>query len=350
MKEKDRIVLVRSLCAVGLILLTGGMILRSSLQNVSNYTPFVTEAAVMPLAAPAPTMASVEEPADSRDVLRLSFVGNCIVGSMLGSSAYGTFNELMAAEGPDYFLSKAAPLLKADDWTVCALGSVFSDGDLTPTSKNSDELTWYLSGTEGARVLSSGGIEVASLATDHTHDYGDEGYEDTKAALEKNGITWGDGDKAVYLERHGVRIGVYPCMLRDAETDPARILTWVESAKDSCDLVVVYPHGHLNLSAEDGALLDTYETMIDAGADLVLATHDTVAREPIAYKDGVILPSLGSFLSGDTRFPSMDIGVYQLHITCGEAGIEAWSGEWIPFLAYDEPWQPLPAGEKNPSA
>ncbi len=347
MKEKERTILVRTLCITGMVLLTGTMMLRNTVQSASNYVPVVEKAIVMPTASPAPVLSTIAEPADSRDVLRLSFVGNCIVGSILGSGAYGTFNELMETEGTAYFLSQASPILQADDWTMCALGNVFSDGSLTPTTKSNDDLTWYLSGTEGAKVLADGGVEIVSLATDHTHDYGAEGYADTKAALAQNSITWGDDENAVYLEKHGVRIGIYPCMFRDAENDLPRILTWVEEAEKSCDLVVVYPHGHLGLDSGDDTLLKVYQNMIDTGADLVLGTHDTVLGEVISYKEGIILPSLGSFLSGDTRFPSMETGVYQVHITCGENGIESWQGEIIPFLAYDEPWQPVPVEEST---
>ncbi len=342
MNEKKRTMLVRILCIPMLLCLTVGLILHSALQNVSNYTPFVEQAAIMTLAAPAPQLSAVAEPEDSHDVLRLSFAGNCIVGSMLGSSAYGTFNALMETEGTGYFLAKAAPILTADDWTVCALGNVFSDNNYPPAAKNSDELTWYLSGSEGAKVLSAGGIEIVSLATDHSHDYGSEGYSDTKAALEQNGITWGDDEKAVYLEKHGVKIGIYLCMLREQETDLPRILTWIEEAAKTCDLVAVYPHGHLGMASEEQTLLTIYKSMVDTGADLVLATHDTTMKNPIEYQNGIIIPSLGSFLSGDTRFPSMDTGVYQIRIICGENGMESWSGEMIPFYAYDEPWQPLP--------
>ncbi|MBQ8640813.1 MAG: CapA family protein [Clostridia bacterium] len=346
MTIKDSILLKRTVCTAALVVLTGCLIANHALKSGVNYVPVLDNSISLLQTDPDRRVSSVDEPADSRQVLTMSFVGNCIVGSMLGSSAYGTFNELMETEGTEYFLSGASSVLSADDWTVCALGSVFSDGDYRPAEKSDGERTWYLSSVSGAEVLSSGSVEAVSLATDHTKDYGAEGYADTRAALEKAGITWGDDEKAVYLEKYGIRTGIYMCTLQTAD-DLSRILNWIEGASASCDMVVVYPHGHMGAEPDDQAVLEACCSMIDAGADLVLGTHSTVLYDPISYGNGVIVPSLGSFLSGDTRFPEMETGVFQVDLVCSGGDMESWSWKMIPFLAYDEPWQPVPAQRQD---
>ena len=188
MRHNQSMQLKRIACIGGLILLTGGMIIGSALKGAANYVPLLERGTVMVQEEPAERIARVEEPEDSRQVITVSFVGNCLVGSMLGSNAYGTFNEAIVTEGADYFLSGARPVLGADDWTVAALGSVFSDNSYSPVEKDEENRTWYLSSSQGADVLASGSIDVVSLATDHTHDYGPEGYADTTAALEKAGL------------------------------------------------------------------------------------------------------------------------------------------------------------------
>ncbi|MBR4960680.1 MAG: CapA family protein [Clostridia bacterium] len=342
MRQNKSIELKRVLCVGMLVLLTGGMIIGSALKGAANYVPLLETGSVMAQEEPDGRITRVEEPEDSRQVITVSFVGNCLVGSMLGSSAYGTFNEAIESEGVGYFLSGALPVLGADDWTIAALSSVFSDNSFSPVEKDENDRTWYLSSSKGAEVLSSGSIDVVSLATDHTHDYGPEGYADTIAALEKAGVRWGDDENAVYLEKHGIRIGVYTCTLEEEETDLPRILDWVKTASRSCDLTVVYPHGHMGKEAADEALLSVYGSMIDAGADMVLAAHSTKMEEPVSYGSGVIVPSLGSFLSGDTRFPELETGVFQIKLLCTGERIESWEWEVIPFLAYMEPWQPIP--------
>ncbi|MBR5444545.1 MAG: CapA family protein [Clostridia bacterium] len=347
MRHNQSMQLKRIACIGGLILLTGGMIIGSALKGAANYVPLLDRGTVMVQEEPAERIARVEEPEDSRQVITVSFVGNCLVGSMLGSNAYGTFNEAIETEGADYFLAGALPVLGADDWTVAALGSVFSDNSYTPVEKEENERFWYQASSKGAEVLSSGSIDVVSLATDHTRDYGAEGYADTIAALEKAGVQWGDDENAVYLEKHGIRIGIYTCTLKDSETDLPRILDWVKNASRSCDITVVYPHGHMEKEADDEALLSVYGSMIDAGADMVLATHSTKMEAPVSYGSGVIVPSLGSFLSGDTRFPDLVTGVFQVKLLCTGDRVESWEWEVIPFLAYMEPWQPIPDPNGN---
>lgn len=340
MTTKDAMYCKRIFGTAALVLLTGGMILRSILSAGGTYQPTVQNSAVLSPSVPEVDLTTVAEPADSRKVVQLSFVGNCIIGSMLGSSAYGTFNELLDSAGPAYFLEKVEPILAEDDWTICALGSVLSDGDYTPVEKDMDALSWYRAPADGAEVLATGSIEVVSVATDHTWDYGENGYNDTIANLESCGLLWGNDDAPVYLEDGNIRVGLYLCTLREEESDLPRILEWIETAKEDCDFVVVYPHGHLGDEPTAETVLTAYQTMIDTGADLVLASHDTSIAEPYTYGEGVILPSLGSFLSGDTRFPEKDTGIFRLKLLCTDDAIDTWEWEWIPVLAYEEPWQP----------
>lgn len=328
-----------------LVLLTGGVILQNLFSAGGNYQPMQSGGTVLSQSAPEEDLAGIPEPADAQKVVQLSFVGNCIIGSMLGSSAYGTFNALLDSAGPGYFFEKVEPILAEDDWTICALGSVLGDGDYTPVEKDANELVWYRAPATGAAVLTEGSVEVVSLATDHTWDYGEAGYNDTIVALENGGLLWGNDEKAVYLEKGGIRMGLYLCTFRDEETDLPRILAWLESAKETCDLLVVYPHGHLNTEPTAENVLTAYRIMIDSGADLVLGSHDTAVVEPYIYSGGVIMPSLGSFLSGDTRFPEKDTGILRLKLLCDEDAIASWEWEWIPVLAYENPWQPIVANE-----
>lgn len=340
MTAKDTMHCKRIFGTTTLVLLTSGMILGSIFSSGGTYQPTVQGGVLLSPSSPVSDLATVAEPADSRKVIQLGFVGNCIIGSMLGSSAYGTFNEVLSTSGPAYFLEKVVSTLAEDDWTICALGSVLGDGDYTPVEKDVDALSWYLAPESGAQVLTEGSIEVVSLATDHTWDYGEEGYNDTIANLENNGLLWGNDDTPVYLEDGNIRVGLYLCTLREEETDVPRILTWVETAKEDCDFVVVYPHGHLGDEPTAETVLTAYETMIDTGADVVLASHDTSISEPYTYGEGVILPSLGSFLSGDTRFSEKDTGIFRLKLLCTDDAIESWEWEWIPVVAYENPWQP----------
>ena len=124
MRLRDSIALKRTICCLVMGGMTLGMMLFHTSQNAANYVPDLHQPEVLQTASQAYRLGTVEEPADSRQKMTISFLGNCLVGSMLGSDAYGTFNEMILSEGPDYFLAGAVDLLEADDWTVAALSSV----------------------------------------------------------------------------------------------------------------------------------------------------------------------------------------------------------------------------------
>jgi len=336
----------RVISAAALTLLTGTLIAYTTVINGANYRPPTERNAQLSGETPVGAVSSLEEPAEARHVITMHFVGNCIIGSMLGSSGYGTFNEAVLTEGPAYFLANAASVLQEDDWTFAALGTVLSDRDLKPTDKTDGEKTWYLGPAANAAVLAEGGVDIVSVATDHTMDYGAEGYADTKAALESAALTWGDDSGAVYLEKYGVQIGVYLCSMTSMEADLPRLRSWVEAASETCDLVIVYPHGNPDgLTSADPALLDAYRSLLDSGADLVLGSHAKTVSDITETENGLIIPSLGSFLSGDNLFPETETMIFRLEVFCGEMGMESWQWKTLPYLSYVGPWQPAPKTE-----
>ena len=52
--------------------------------------------------------------------LLLTFLGECAPGSPLGTTAYGSLNAKIAAEGVDDFWSDILPLLQEDDYTIAS--------------------------------------------------------------------------------------------------------------------------------------------------------------------------------------------------------------------------------------
>ena len=75
---------------------------------------------------------------------------------------------------------------------------------------------------------------MLSLHTFHSWDYGEAGYNDTKAAVENAGLLWGDHGKAVYLEQEGISAAVY-CRYVDDETDADGVRAWLTSTAPAHD-------------------------------------------------------------------------------------------------------------------
>jgi len=347
---KESVHLKRIVALVLLIILTCIIIGNHALYSGVNYTPALE--GVIPVAADMRHVLvdKLTEPADAYHILRLHFLGTVTAGSMLGSTAYGTFNEMAARVNPSYFLEKAEKHLQNDDWTIAGFNSVLSDRTegLFLAEKSEKEQSWYLGSTAHAKILSSGGVEILSLATEHMDDYGEKGYDDTKSALEQEGLLWGDNEKAVYLEKNGIRIGIYTCSVDIEEnisqnSDNDRLANWAANASKNCDFVVLYVYRSTEDShTTDIDFVERAKRWIDAGANCVLGIGSDLIQPIISYGQGVIVPSLGTFIAGENRFSEKYTVVYSLSLAHNGDSIHSWTLEPIPYATYDASWQPVP--------
>ena len=95
-------------------------------------------------------------------------------------------------------------LTEGDDLTLANLEVVLSGRSLKKEKKKFN----FLGKPEYTEILRLGSIECVTVANNHTHDYGNEGYADTKAVLDEAGIAWlGTDAPAVWRSDDGLAIG-----------------------------------------------------------------------------------------------------------------------------------------------
>ncbi|HEX4301308.1 MAG TPA: CapA family protein [Rhizomicrobium sp.] len=168
-----------------------------------------------------------------------------------------------------------------------------------------------------AGILRSFGIDVVSLANNHSGDYGEAGRDSTMAALRANGIAYGG------LDRDGARAGemVLPNGKRVALVafapnngtlninDLPKAAQIVRDLKKTHDLVMVSFHGggegwtyvHVKPGPETfvgenrGDVTAFAHTVIDSGADIVIGQGPHVPRALEVYRGHLIAYSLGNF-------------------------------------------------------
>ena len=168
-----------------------------------------------------------------------------------------------------------------------------------------------------ASVLRSLGVDVVSLANNHSGDFGEAGRDSTMAVLRSNGIAYGG------LDRDGARAGemVLPSGKRVALVafapnngtlninDLPRAAQIVRDLKKTHDLVMVSFHGggegwtyvHVKPGTEiyvgenRGDVTAFAHTVIDAGADIVIGQGPHVPRALEVYRGHLIAYSLGNF-------------------------------------------------------
>lgn len=169
--------------------------------------------------------------------------------------------------------------------------------------------------------LTDMGVDLVSLANNHTLDYGKEALSDTFAALDGAGILYGGAGESVeraqqlqIIEKNGRTFGflsvsrVIPEAGWKAENslpglfscyDETRLVELVREGKETCDFLAVYPHWGVEYQAYPQEYQKTIaKKCIEAGADVIVGSH-THCLQGIEYIDGKpVFYSLGNFIFG----------------------------------------------------
>lgn len=167
------------------------------------------------------------------------------------------------------------------------------------------------------------GIDMVTLANNHTLDFGRDALEDSCLTLDQAGIRYvgagNDLNRAKQLEImevQGKKIGflgasrVVPFGDWTATEsrsglfltyDPAQLLEEIEKAREQCDYLVVYVHWGIERNEKP----ETYQKnmgrqYIDAGADLVIGSHPHVLQGIEYYNGKPIFYSMGNFVFGSS--------------------------------------------------
>ena len=125
--------------------------------------------------------------------ITLTFTGDITLGGEdYLRTAEDSFFAVYEREGAGYFLKNFADFFAEDDLTVVNLEGVLTDNNaLYPRDKGKgDDGYWFRGPAAYAKVLSAASVEVASLANNHAFDYGAQGFRDTIAAVEAEGLGW----------------------------------------------------------------------------------------------------------------------------------------------------------------
>lgn len=173
------------------------------------------------------------------------------------------------------------------------------------------------------KALYEMGVDIVSLANNHTLDYGRVALSDTFQALDGAGILYGGaGDSTArakevqVVEVNGKRYGfiavsrVVPSVDWKIENgtpgmftcyDAAALIEVIKEAKQTCDFVTVFPHWGTEYSEQPNTVQrELAKQCMDAGADLIVGAH-THCLEGIQFMDGKpVFYSLGNFIFGQS--------------------------------------------------
>ncbi|MGI6008237.1 MAG: CapA family protein [Ruminococcus sp.] len=296
-----------------------------------------------------PEPESTPEPVE----ITISAAGDCTLGMDEEFDYDTSFNAMYESVGdPSWFFQNVRSIFEADDLTIVNL-----EGPLTE-SEDIQEKTFAFKGSPSyVQVLTEGSVEAANLANNHSHDYGERGYEDTIQNVENAGISTFGYDRTALLDVKGVKVGLAGIyVLADGMERQTQLKEKIQELKEQgAQLVIVSFHwGSEKENYPDDTQKSLAHIAIDEGADLVLGHHPHVLQGIETYKGKKIVYSLGNFCFGGNSNPSdRDTMIYQQTFTVtGKEVAEDENITIIPCSISSEPdynnYQPTPVqGEEK---
>ena len=235
--------------------------------------------------------------------IRMTFLGDCTLGGeeKNAKSSLG-FPRVIEEQGFDFPFRGLSGLTKGDDLTLANLEVVLSDRKLKKEKKKFN----FIGATEYTEILKRGSIECVTVANNHTHDYGEEGYADTKNALDEAGIAWlGTDAPAVWRSDDGLMIGFLGV---NYSLTGNRFKRYEQQARllreMGCSVLITIMHAGTEYSTNPP---DNYQQQIvqrarQVGCSLVVGHHPHVIQGWDIKEGMPVVYSLGNCSFGGTTF------------------------------------------------
>lgn len=253
--------------------------------------------------------------------ITITFLGDCTLGedSKWIPKRYG-FARRIADNGMEFPFRELIRLTGSDDLTVANLEGVLSDRNLNKKKKKYN----FIGPTSYTEILTKGSVECVGLANNHTQDYGNGGYADTKDALETAGVCWfGTEAPAIWESDEGLRIGFLGVHLtlsgnrrKEYDKNAKMLQDW------GCSAIITVMHAGTEYEYEPpDAHQKQITTHVTKTCDLVIGHHPHVVQGYARVNDVPVVYSLGNCVfGGNTRPKDLDALVVQavMHFEEGE--------------------------------
>ena len=232
----------------------------------------------------------------------------------------------------NFTMANVREIFRKDDLTIVNFEGTFTDTKYVPEKKKGNDFLFNISPTY-ANVLSDNFIEAVTLENNHIMDHGDEGLEDTKAALQKQNVIYSTSEAlGEYWIDDTYRIAILAYMCIDRYDKPVggydnlydKVAADIKQAKEEYGYPIVIVAFHW------GNELDYKPTerqikmgrlAVDSGADLVIGHHSHRINPIEEYKGVYICYSLGNFcFSGNDRPKDMNSYLFQTRFRISKNG------------------------------
>ena len=319
---------------------------RAEAAEVSAYLAPTPDAQAVSLPAVLPTAAPVGEvsvtepmepspepaptPVPEPEYFTISMVGDCTLAEAKTRRGWGSAYQTVVGKNYAYPFANTVEYFRDDYLTIANLECVLSDNFY-----DSIEQFVFLAPAAYANILTEGCVDFVTLANNHTTDFGDKAYNETKAALDAVGMKYaGEDEIYIYQRQDGPKIGIY-CLYNRLTGNMLSTLNaagqeklaeeskrMIQAAADSLraqgvEYTVACLHMGTEGSYETSQIqVDVCKHTIDAGFDLVYCTHAHRLQPAEQYGGGMIFYGLGNWSFGGHTNPGngTDAGAYDTGI------------------------------------
>lgn len=297
-------------------------------------------------APPLPVKKSAVKPP-----ITLAFVGDVLLAGGAG--------RMMEKTNVGYPFAKVKNILKDADIAFANLECALT-GKVITRNVRTGKGRYFVFKTPPrfAKALTDAGIDIVTLANNHSFNGGEIGLLETMRTLKDLQIHYtGLTSKAIQyplpIEAKEWKVGFLGYTdiggggnkdLAIARLDPARVLQDIKAAKKKADLVIVSYHWGKEGSVQPTARQKTIARQsIDAGADLVIGHHPHVLQPLETYHGRTIAYSLGNFVFDNPRPLCSKTMILKVTIDfCGLQNVKV-----IPCQIKNSQPTPITKGEKR---
>lgn len=239
------------------------------------------------------------------EVIEITTAGDCTLGT---DSNFGYKNEFdwyfknKVNSDYSYYFSKVKYLFDNDDYSYVNL-----EGTLTTYNKKTEKKFNFKGDPKYVNILLEGSVEGVNIANNHSYDYGEIGYKDTKQHLSEAEIDYFGHDSVLIKEIKGKRIAFVGYngvnLIVDKDDMMANTIKQLKEI-EKVDLVIANFHWGIEYSHQvTDVQKKRAHLAIDSGADIVIGSHSHCLQGMEEYKGKYIVYSLGNFVFGGNSNP-----------------------------------------------
>ncbi len=230
-------------------------------------------------------------PAEPEEIL-ISFIGDVTLCSdARGGHSARSFNNVVRGD-MDYCFQNCRDVLSSDDLTIANLEGAVT----TRTSHKSKQFVFKMA-PENMQMLVNAGIEAVNLANNHSMDFFESGYQDTKDNLDQYGIVWSDQHTSATYQIGDYLIGMFGiCDWDNANLAYSRI---EELKGKGCNIIIATCHWGTEATYKANSKQITLaHAHIDRGVDIVIGGHPHRLPPIEKYNGKWIAYSISNFCFG----------------------------------------------------